>query len=53
MDPTKVAQVVKLLQVGTLVQAIAKRFAISIEHRGDSRRPAVSLGELDSVTEGS
>lgn len=29
MDPTKVAQVVKLPQVGTLVQAIAKRFAIS------------------------
>uniref|UniRef100_A0A3Q0SQ50 C-type lectin domain-containing protein n=1 Tax=Amphilophus citrinellus TaxID=61819 RepID=A0A3Q0SQ50_AMPCI len=55
LDPTDAAQVVQLLQDGTSIRAITRRFAVSpstvSEHGGDSRRQAVTLGELDRIPE--
>ena len=56
MDPIEVVQAVQLLQDGTSIRPIARRFAVSpstvSEHGGDSRRQAVTLEELNRAIEG-
>ena len=55
LNPTEVAQIVQLLQDGTSTHAVARRLCVpaqSPEHEGDSRRQAVTLGELDRAVEG-
>ena len=56
LNPTEVAQIVQLLQDGTSTRSVARRFDVSPaqspEHGGDSRRQAVTLGELDRAVEG-
>ena len=53
LDPTEVAQAVQLLQDGTSIpEGLLCLPAQSQEHGGDSRRQAVTLGELDRTVEG-
>ncbi len=55
LDPTEVAQAVQLLQAHQYVpwpEGLLCLPAQSQEHGGDSRRQAVTLGELDRAVEG-
>ena len=56
LQPIQVAQVVQLLQDGTSIRAVARRFAVSPaqsqECGGDARRRAITRGELDRAVEG-
>ena len=49
LQPYQVAQVVQVLQEGTSIHKVAKRFAACPST--DSRRPAITQGELDRAVE--
>ncbi len=55
LNPTEDAKGFQLLQDGTSIRAIARRFAVSpskVPRAWDSRRQAVTQGELDMAVEG-
>ncbi len=58
LEPTEVAQAVQLLQDGTSIsesinpEGLLYLPAQAQEHGGDSRRQAVTLGELNRAVEG-
>lgn len=53
MDPTEIAQVDQLLQDSTssLTESLPFLPALSQEHRGVSKKQAVTVGELDRAIE--